>query len=62
MGKQILARLDFDKELAEKYANEACEYILKNEDALQSVVDTMYFDRMIKTKITVVDESEFEGV
>ena len=62
VGKQILARLDYNKELAEQYANEACEYILKNEDAVQSVVDTMYFDRMIKTKVTVVDESEFEGV
>ena len=62
VGKQILARLDNDKVLAEKYAAQACDYILKNEDKVQGVVDTMYFDRMIKTKITVVDESEFEGV
>ena len=62
VARQILARLDYDNELAQKYAEKACEYILKNEDEVQSVVDTMYFDRMIKTKITVVDESEFEVV
>ena len=62
VARQILARLDYNNELAQKYAEKACEYILKTEDEVQSVVDTMYFDRMIKTKITVVDESEFEVV
>ncbi len=62
VGKQILARLDHNKELAEKYAAEAGDYIMRNEDAVQPVVDTMYFDRIIKTRVTVVDESEFEGV
>ena len=48
--------------LSEKYAAEACDYIMRNEDVVQPVVDTMYFDRIIKTRVTVIDESEFEGV
>ncbi len=62
MAKQILALLAKDKELAEKYREEAIDYIMKNEDAVQSVLDTMFFARMLRERVTVIEETEFIGI
>ena len=61
-AKQILARLDFKKELAEEYQTKAWEYVMKNEDRLQNVLDSFYFKSMTKTRVSVVEETEFVGV
>ncbi len=59
VGKQILAKLAKNTELAEKYCAEAGDYIIKNEDAVQSVLDTMYFARMVRERVTVIEEAEY---
>ena len=62
VAKQILARLDFKKELAQEYQTKAWEYVMKNEDKLQNVLDSFYFKSMTKTRVSVVEETEFVGV
>lgn len=61
MANQILALLSKNKPLAEKYREEAVNYIMKNEDDVQGVVDTMFFARILNERVTVVKEAEFVG-
>lgn len=62
MAKQILALLAQDKELADQYREAAINYIMQNENAVQPVLDTMFFARMLRERVTVIEETEFIGI
>lgn len=59
VGQAIAAKLNFDEEQGNALIEAAHAFIWDNEDKLQSVLDTMYFYRMTKERITVNKLSEF---
>jgi len=58
VGKGALKKLDQNEEEGKKYIDAAIEYILRNEDEIQPVLDAMFFRRMIRSRIVVIKQED----
>ena len=62
IGRAILLILDGDRQDGEIIREGATHYAWEHEDDIQPVLDTMYFYRMMRERITIDTRAEFAGV
>ncbi|MBR2343270.1 MAG: DUF4838 domain-containing protein [Clostridia bacterium] len=62
VGRAILLIIDGNRPEGERLRDEAIRYAWEHEDDIQPVLDTMYFFRMIRERITIDTRAEFAGV
>ena len=62
VGRAILLIIDGKRPEGEVIRDEAIQYAWEHEDDIQPVLDTMYFFRMIRERITIDSAAKFTGV